>query len=126
MKRIKQLIMMAVLAVGLGLVTMPASVGAVNAIADTCKDPLNASSVICKSQGDSIKTIIGVVVNTLLFLVGIAAVVVIIIGGITYTTSAGSSDSIKRAKDMITYAVIGLIIALAAYAIVNWVLKLFT
>jgi hypothetical protein len=126
MKKIKQVIMMAMLTVGLGLIVMPASVGAVNAIADTCKDPLNASTVICKSQGDSIKTTIGVVVNTLLFLVGIASVVVIIIGGITYTTSAGSSDAIKRAKDMITYAVIGLLIAISAYAIVNWILKLFT
>jgi len=59
-------------------------------------------------------------------LVGLASVVMIIIGGLTYTTSAGSSDAIKRAKDMITYAVVGLVIAFSAYAIVNWVLKLFT
>lgn len=126
MKKIKQLIMMAAFTVGLGLVLVPSSVGAVNAIADTCSQAINKDTVLCKAQGDSIKTTIGIVVNTLLFLIGVASVIVIIIGAITYTTSAGSADAIKRAKDMILYAVVGVIIALSAYAIVNWVLKLFT
>jgi len=126
MKKIKQVIMVMMFTLGLGLVLAPASVGAVNAIADTCSQAINKNDVICKSQGDSIKTTIGIIVNTLIFLVGLASVVMIIIGGLTYTTSAGSSDAIKRAKDMITYAVVGLVIAFSAYAIVNWVLKLFT
>lgn len=125
MNKIKQLVFGAFVVVGLGVLAMPVPVGAVNAIDDTCADPLNKNTVICKSKDDSVKDVIGAVVNTLLFLLGIAAVIVIIIGGITYTTSAGNDANVKRAKDMILYAVIGLVIAFAAYAIVNWVVKAF-
>jgi hypothetical protein len=111
--------------VGVGVVLAPASAGAVNAIEDTCADPVNASSTICKNKDENVQDIIGIVVNTLLFLLGAAAVIVIIIGGITYTTSAGNESNVKRAKDMISYAVIGLVVAFAAYAIVNWVLRAF-
>lgn len=125
MNKLKQCIVAAAFVFGAGLVLAPASVGAVNAIEDTCADPINASSTICKNQGDNVQDIIAVVVNTLLFLLGIAAVIVIIIGGITYTTSAGNDANVKRAKDMILYAVIGLVVAFAAYAIVNWVIRAF-
>lgn len=124
MKKLKQLIISAAFVCGFGLVLAPMSVGA-NAIEDTCADPLNANSTICKSKDDDVKGVIGAVVNALLFLLGIAAVIVIILGGITYTVSAGNEASIKRAKDMILYAVIGLVIAFSAYAIVNWVLNAF-
>ena len=125
MKKIKQFILATVLVGGFGLATIAAPVGAVSAINDTCSDPTNATSVICKSKNDNVGTIVGAVVNTLLFLLGLAAVVVLIIAGITYTTSAGEADAIKRAKNMILYAVVGLVVAFSAYAIINWVLKAF-
>ncbi len=124
MTKIKQLVMGLIVTVGLVLVVAPAS-GAISAINNTCSDPLNANTVICKSQNDSVNTIIKAVVNTLLFLIGVAAVIVIIFGAITYTASGGEADAIKRAKNMILYAVVGLVIAFSAYAIVNWVLKVF-
>jgi hypothetical protein len=126
MKRIKQLIVVAMFAVGLGLVALPAQVGAVSAIDDAfCNDPLNKDAVVCKGKNDSVKDLIAAGVNTLLFLIGVAAVIVIIIGAITYTTSAGNEQNIVKAKNMILYAVIGLVIAFSAYAIVNWVVKAF-
>ena len=70
---------------------------------------------------DSIKTI----VNVLLFVLGAIAVIMIIIGGIRYTTSNGDASSIKGAKDTILYAVVGLVVAILAYAIVNFVLTAF-
>ena len=71
--------------------------------------------------GSRIKTI----VNILLYILGAIAVVMIVIGGIRYTTSNGDSGSIKSAKDTILYAVIGLIVAILAYSIVNFVLAQF-
>lgn len=62
------------------------------------------------------------VVNTLLFVIGAVSVVMLIWGGIRYTTSAGNSSNVTAAKNTIMYAIIGLIIAFLAYAIVNWVL----
>ena len=64
-------------------------------------------------------------VNVLLFLLGAIAVIMIIIGGIRYATSNGDSGAIKGAKDTILYAVIGLIVAILAYAIVNFVVGAF-
>ena len=65
------------------------------------------------------------VVNVLLFILGAIAVVMIIIGGIRYTTSNGDSSAIKGAKDTILYSVVGLVVAVLAYAIVNFVLGAF-
>ncbi len=66
------------------------------------------------------------VVNVLLFLLAAIAVIMIIIGGIRYTTSNGDASNTKAAKDTILYAVIGLIVAILAYAIVNFVVDAFT
>lgn len=62
------------------------------------------------------------VVNILLFIIGAICVVMLIWGGIRYTTSAGNSANVTAAKNTIMYAIIGLIIAFLAFAIVNWVL----
>ncbi len=50
----------------------------------------------------------------------------LIIGGIRYTISGGDSTAVTSAKNTILYAVIGIIVALLAYAIVNFVLDSFT
>ncbi|MEK7620838.1 MAG: pilin [Patescibacteria group bacterium] len=62
------------------------------------------------------------VINILLFISGIIAVVYVVIGGFRYVTSNGDSGSISKAKNTIMYALIGLVIAIMAYAIVNFVL----
>ena len=66
--------------------------------------------------------IITTITNTLLFLAGALAVIMVIIGGFRYVTSAGNSSSVTAAKNTILYAIIGLIVAFLAYAAVNWVL----
>lgn len=63
------------------------------------------------------------VVNIMLFIIGAICVIMLIWGGIRYTTSAGNSASVTSAKNTIMYAIIGLIIAFLAFAIVNWVLS---
>lgn len=66
------------------------------------------------------------VVNILLFIIGAICVIMLIWGGIRYTTSAGNSAAVTSAKNTIMYAIIGLIIAFLAFAIVNWVLGAIT
>ena len=63
------------------------------------------------------------VVNILLWAIGVISVIMIIIGGIRYATSNGDSNNAKSAMNTIMYAVVGLVIAIFAYAIVNFVLK---
>jgi hypothetical protein len=62
------------------------------------------------------------IVNILLFLIGAISVIMLIIGGIRYTISAGDSGNVTAAKNTILYAIIGLVVAFLAFAIVNWVL----
>jgi len=63
--------------------------------------------------------------NLTYYIAGIVAVIVIIIAGITYATSTGDSGRITRAKNMILYAVIGIIVLVAAFAITNFVIGRF-
>ena len=67
-------------------------------------------------------SLISNIINILLFLIGAVAVIMIIVGGLRYVTSGGDTASTKGARDTILYAVIGLVIAIMAYAIVNFVL----
>lgn len=63
------------------------------------------------------------IINVITGVVGVIAVLVIVIGGILYVTSTGDATKAKRAQHTILYGIVGLIIALLAYAIVNFVLK---
>lgn len=65
------------------------------------------------------------VVNILLFIIGAIAVIMLIIGGIRYTISGGDQNSVTAAKNTILYAIVGIIVAIFAYAIVNFVLAEF-
>lgn len=66
--------------------------------------------------------IVSNIINVILYVIGILAVAFIIYGGVKYAMSAGDSAKVKSAKDTIMYAVIGLIVAILAYAIVNFVI----
>ncbi|MBO7699190.1 hypothetical protein J6S39_00680 [Candidatus Saccharibacteria bacterium] len=55
--------------------------------------------------------------------IGVAAVIVIIMGGVTYVTSQGDAGKVTKAKNTIIYGVIGLVISILAFAIVNFVLR---
>ncbi|MFZ1360797.1 MAG: TrbC/VirB2 family protein [Candidatus Saccharimonadales bacterium] len=85
-----------------------------------------SSSSLCGAAAkDDAPSLIKNVINILLYLIGIIAVIAIIIGGIRYVTSNGDSSAIKSAKDTIMYAVIGLVVAIFAFAIVNFVVTAF-
>jgi hypothetical protein len=62
------------------------------------------------------------VVNVMLFIIGAISVIMLIFGGIRYTTSAGNAAAVTAAKNTIMYAIIGLVVAFLAFAVVNWVL----
>jgi len=63
------------------------------------------------------------IVNGVLYIAGILAVVMVIIGGVRYTTSGGDQAAVTKAKNTILYGIVGLVISILAYAIVNFVLK---
>lgn len=65
------------------------------------------------------------VLNTIYVAAGIIAVVAIILGGYRYVVSSGDATSITKAKNMILYAVIGLIVIIAAFAVTWFVIGRF-
>ena len=66
------------------------------------------------------------ITNTLLFILGAISVVMIIIGGLRYVVSGGDSSAVNAAKNTILYAIVGVIVAILAYAIINFVIGSFT
>lgn len=106
-------------------------VGGLNGVFSSCAhasdpfcDKLEAGSAAYEAAGCAEDAqLTNVVQNILMSVIGIAglvAVIFIVIGGVNYMTSAGDANKVKKAKDTILYAVIGLAICALAFAIVNW------
>ncbi len=66
--------------------------------------------------------VFGRITNTVLLIVGLISVIMLVYGGLRYILSGGDSKKVTDAKNTILYAIIGLIISLLAYAIVNFVI----
>lgn len=62
------------------------------------------------------------IINTALYIVGAVSVLMLIYGGIRYTISAGNPEDVKNAKNTVLYAIVGIVVSLLAYAIVNFVI----
>lgn len=112
---------------GVATAFVPVNVGAVNAINDVCTNITAGDPVptVCQGNTDNTRTLIKTVINTLLYIIGIISVIMVIIGGFMYSVSSGDSANVTKAKNTIVYALVGLVIAFLAYAMVNWVVKVF-
>jgi hypothetical protein len=91
-------------------------------------DPLTAGASC--SQGGSQKDnlfgsggIFTVIANTLIFLVGAISVIYLIIGGLRYVVSNGDSKNVTAAKDTILYAIVGIVVAVVSFALVQFVIN---
>ena len=91
-------------------------------------DPLN-SGASCSQGGSQKDNLFGqggiftVIANTLIFIVGAISVIYLIIGALRYVTSNGDSKAVTAAKDTILYAVIGVVIAVISFALVQFVIN---
>lgn len=79
----------------------------------------NGTSNNLFAQGGVFQT----VANTLVFLVGAVSVIFLIIGGLRYVISQGDKNNVTAAKDTILYAVIGIVVAVVSFALVNFVIN---
>jgi len=76
----------------------------------------------CASQGShGLQPVFQSVSNTLLYIIGAIAVIVIVVGGLRFVLSGGNPATTKQARETILYAVVGLVLAIMAYAIINFV-----
>jgi hypothetical protein len=125
-------IRLTLIALGATLVLVQLPAPAVSALfesakTDACKgvklsdDPAinqNCDADAANSLTDTLHNII----NVLSMIIGIAAVLVIVIAGFRYVTSAGDSGRVTSAKNALVYAVVGLVVAALAQVIVRFVL----
>ena len=121
--KIKSLAMAAFVTVA-GVASVMVAPSALAGCPDTGYKEVNGACVpiINEEQDDNLWGTASTIINWILGIVGFLAVVMIIVGGINYTLSAGDANNVKKAKDTILYGIIGLVIALLAAAIVNFVL----
>lgn len=100
-----------------------------NAATSSCDPSSGLSGGVgnCTSGSGTVSSLTGsdgvvtTIINVMLFIIGILCVIMIIFGGIRYTTSNGEPDRVKGAKNTIMYAIVGLIVAMISWALVNWV-----
>jgi hydrogenase maturation factor HypF (carbamoyltransferase family) len=82
------------------------------------------NSPVCKAQGTKTNPanhLIKVAADIVALATGVAAVVVVAIGGFTMITSAGNAEAVANARKRISYAVIGLLIVALAWAVISFV-----
>src|SRR6266550_2179535 len=102
---------------------LPQSAAAAVPVFQSCS--ANPGSAICAGTSDRLfgpNSIWNKIINTIIFAGGAIAILMIVIGGIRYTLSGGDQGGINSAKNTILYAVVGLVVSVSAYAIVNFVL----
>lgn len=124
-KSLKNLVIGVVVATVLTLSTLTvASVGAASDIATQACN-VDPSAAICAdiNNDSQLTTMATNIINTALMIVGVLAVAMIIFSGISYVTSAGDKAKTTKAKNTLIYSIVGLAVAISAYAIVNFVLS---
>ena len=110
--------------VSLGIVVTPLAMDA-PVFANAKSEVTSGISSVNDGNSTDLPSFITNIVNILLFLAGAVAVIVLIIGGIRYVISSGDSGQVQSAKNTILYAVVGLVVVIMAYAIVNFVINQF-
>ncbi|MET0980221.1 MAG: pilin [Candidatus Saccharimonadales bacterium] len=118
MNKIKLAVLTFAVLIGVAVLTPVHSVSA-----DNKTEVLKGVNSVGGAQNTkSLNTTIRDVVNVMLYIIGVLSVIMIVFGGIRYVISAGDSTKVAAAKNTVLYSVVGLVVALLSYAIVNFVL----
>ena len=78
------------------------------------------------SQSPDLPVVIGNAISVLLGILGLLFLVLVIYAGFLYLTAQGEQDNVKKAKSILTKAVIGIVIILSSYAVTNLVVSAMT
>lgn len=98
---------------------VPLGVGGATEALDTVETGMAGSGV----TESSLPELVGGIINVALGLLGIILVIYIVYGGFIYMTAGGDKEKITTAKKVMTNAIVGIIIVVAAYAISSYVIS---
>jgi uncharacterized membrane protein YjgN (DUF898 family) len=93
----------------------------VNELKSFGNEAYGGSSATYQEQGPVF--IAGKIINAFLGIVGIIMVILFIYGGFLWMTAGGNEERVKKATQVLSRAVIGLIITLLAYSIAFFVMQ---
>lgn len=120
------LLLVGILSLGGALISSQVvSADAVDVVRQSCDQASGYTSALCDDTDKELlgeNSIFGTITNIFLFVVAAISVIMIVVGGLRYVISNGDQTAVTGAKNTIFYSVIGLVVALMAYAIVNFVL----
>ena len=122
-----RIILVAFFALAMGfLVLAPPVQAADTATPENIKEicDANPDASICSDleDPDGLNSTFQNLISVMLFAAGIIAVIMIIVSGIRMTTSRGVPEAVTKARHTLMYSIIGLVVAVMAFAIVNFVL----
>ena len=103
-----------------------ASAAPVDIVPESACSGASDSPACKKGTDDPITGTKGVLVrvaNILAWFGGAIAVIMVIFGGFLYVTSAGDAGKVKKAKDTLLYAAVGLVVIVVARVIVIFVIN---
>lgn len=113
-------LMVAVMVFGVSIIYQTGNTEIAGAINSEITSGMNATSAGTSTPTDA-NVVIKNVTNIMFFIIGALSVIMLIYGGIRYTTSGGNTNSVTAAKNTVIYSIVGLVISILAYAIVNFV-----
>lgn len=91
--------------------------------------PADQQPVVCQDKAAGGNPLFGPdgiltkVINIISILVGIASVIMVMIGGFKFITSGNTPQNIANARETVIYAILGLIVAISAQVLVRYVLS---
>lgn len=126
MKRFFMSIIAIVATVGVGLVVFNTSLASAQPIGEggatggvNAARGVNVPTNFASGDGSLVQKII----NILLYAIGVLSVIMLIFGGLRYVISGGQKEAVTAAKNTILYAIVGLLIAIFAYAFIHFILQ---
>ena len=122
MKRLLTLTAALVATIGVGILGVVAQASAIGTISDGANSARGTQQPLNLFGNSGVFSEIS---SVLLFIVGAIAVIMIVIGGLRYVISGGDASQVQAAKNTILYSLVGIIIAILAYAAVNFVINSF-
>jgi lysylphosphatidylglycerol synthetase-like protein (DUF2156 family) len=120
---VKKINFLKVAEVSLAVLIMAAPVAVFALALPNCS---SLNGVNCSSSTSTLSGLILYVINILLSVAGVVAVLFFIIGGFFYITAAGNEETAEKGKSIVINAIIGLVIIILSYVIVNVVSGLVT
>ena len=72
-----------------------------------------------------VPVLVGDIIAYILGFVGVLALIMFVYGGITWMTSAGAAEKVKKGRDTLVWAIFGLAFVFLSYAILDFILRAF-